>query len=293
MLVRSMTGFGRGEAAGDFGRFTVEIKSVNHRFAEVVVRMPRSLSPLEDRLRKQVTEAVGRGRLEVFVTWEEPQSKRHKIKVDTDLASEYHNSLKELQASLGLISEIPLDVILKLPDVITVQELEDDLETLWPGLESAAHRALQGLVAMREKEGLALAADLSGRIRAVRGWAGQVSERAPQVVFAVRDRLKKRLDELLAPGAIDEARLASEVAILADRADISEEIKRLESHLGQLEQLLQTGEPIGRRFDFLLQETGREVNTIGSKSQDLTIAGLVVDIKAELEKVREQVQNVE
>lgn len=292
-LIRSMTGFGRGEATGEFGRLTVEIKSVNHRFAEVLIRLPRSLSPLEDRLRKLVTDAVARGRLEVYVTWEEPEAKRRSVKVDTDLAGAYYKSLKELQANLGLETGIPLDAILRLPDVVTVQEVGDDLEALWPGLENAGLQALQGLVAMREKEGQALLADLSGRVRTVAGWVQQVAERAPLVVQEARERLKKRLDELLAPGTVDETRLAIEVAILADRADISEELKRLESHLGQLQQLLQADGPVGRKFDFLLQETGREVNTIGSKSQDLTIAGLVVDMKAELEKVREQVQNVE
>lgn len=292
-LLFSMTGFGRGEATGDFGRLTVEIKSVNHRFAEVVLRLPRPLSPLEDRLRRLVAEGVSRGRLEVLATWEEQTSERKSVKVDKGLATEYYNSLKELQAEIGSAADIPLDVLLRLPDVIKVEEVEEDLETLWPGLEAAARTALKGLRAMRQREGEALAADLGGRIETVAGLVARVAERAPVVVDEYRERLRKRLDELLSPGTIDETRLAQEVAILADRADISEELKRLESHLGQLRQLLQASDPVGRKFDFLLQETGREVNTIGSKSQDLTITGTVVELKAELEKIREQVQNVE
>ncbi|MHB9145433.1 MAG: YicC/YloC family endoribonuclease [Symbiobacteriia bacterium] len=292
-MLFSMTGFGRGEAAGDFGRLTVEIKSVNHRFSEVVLRLPRPLSPLEDRLRRLVAEGVSRGRLEVLVTWEEPASERKRVKVDKALATEYYNSLKELQAAIGSTVPIPLDALLRLPDVIKVEEVEEDLESLWPGLETAARGALTGLRSMRQREGQALAADLATRTETVAGLALRVAERAPLVVDEYRERLRKRLDELLAPGAIDETRLAQEVAILADRADISEELKRLESHLGQLRQLLQADDSVGRKFDFLLQEIGREVNTIGSKSQDLTITGIVVDLKAELEKIREQVQNVE
>lgn len=299
-MVRSMTGFGRGEAVGDAGRLVVEVKAVNHRFAEVVVRMPRTLGVLEELIRKTVQGQVSRGRVDVFVTWEEGGRRAPVVKVDKDLALAYYNALKEIADVTGSKIELTSDSLTRWSDVLTVEQAEIDPESQWPVLEQALADALSGLVAMREREGAALAADLRARMDRIEGLVQAIAERAPLVVEEYRERLQRRLEELLAPGTVDPARLAQEVAIFADRSDITEELKRLGSHLDQFRSVLAESGPegeapqaVGRKLDFLIQEMGREINTIGSKAQDLTITAAVVEVKTELEKVREQAQNIE
>ncbi|MFO7173743.1 MAG: YicC/YloC family endoribonuclease [Bacillota bacterium] len=299
-MIRSMTGYGRGEASGPDGRLVAEIRAVNHRFAEVVVRLPRSLTALEDRVRRMVQQQVARGRVEVTVTWEEGGERPRRVKVDKDLALAYYNALREIASVTGSKIEITSDSLARWPDVLTVEEAEVDPESQWPVLAEALAGALAGLVAMREREGEALAADLRARLDRVAELVAAIGDRAPLVVQEYRERLSRRLDELLGPGVVDPARLAQEVAIFADRCDITEELKRLQSHLSQFRAELD-GEsppdggprPVGRKLDFLVQEMGREINTVGAKAQDLAIAAAVVEVKTELEKIREQVQNIE
>lgn len=292
-MARSMTGFGRGESAGDPGRIVMEIKAVNHRFSEVVFRMPRQFNALEDAARKLVQGRVSRGRMDLFISWE-AAAKARGVKVDKELAIAYHSALKELAGEIGSKSELSLDTLARLPDVITVAEDQATADELWPLFESALLQALDGLMEMREREGAGLVADLEARLGALAAFGDTVADRAPMVVDEYRSRLARRLEELLPQGSgVDPQRLAQEVAIFADRADISEELQRLRSHLEQFRQTLTETDSIGRKLDFLVQEIGREINTIGSKANDATITSRVVEAKGELEKIREQVQNIE
>jgi uncharacterized protein (TIGR00255 family) len=292
-MARSMTGFGRGEGSGSAGRIVVEAKAVNHRFSEVVFRMPRQFNALEEGARKLVLSRIARGRVDVFVSWEAGTQARI-VKVDKGLAIAYHNSLKELGEEIGSKLEISLDTLARLPDVLTISEADVTVDELWPAFEQALSQALEGLVAMREREGETLVADLQSRIAKIEALGHVVTERAPQVVMEYRQRLSRRLEELLPQGnSVDPQRLAQEVTLFADRSDITEEIQRLGSHVSQFRQTLQADEAVGRKLDFLVQEIGREVNTMGSKANDATIISQVVEAKSELEKIREQVQNIE
>lgn len=307
-MIHSMTGFGRAERRESFGTVYVEVKSVNHRFAEVVVRLPRSWNALEDRLRRLVQGAIARGRVEVVAGRDESEPVPRAVFVDSALAQSYHDRLKEVAGILGLSESPSLELVTRMPDVVRVADALLDLDTLWPALEAAARQALEALRAMRAREGEHLAAELGGRLARLDALIAAIAARAPQVPLEYRDRLQRRVGELLARAgepavALDPARLAQEVALLADRADITEELARLQSHTLQFRATLEgprdggaavaPGEPVGRKLDFLLQEMGREINTIGSKAGDLEISRAVIEAKAELEKIREQVQNVE
>lgn len=288
-----MTGFGRGEASGDAGRVTVEIKAVNHRFCEVVFRMPRQFSALEDRGRKLIQSKVARGRFEVYVAWE-PSAEARAVKVDKDLALAYYNALRQLAEEIGSNQELSLDTLAKLPEVLSVEEGELTDDEIWALLEPALTQAMAGLITMREREGAILAADLAERLDRIEAFRSAALQRAPQVVEEYRQRLTRRLEELLPPtNPVDPQRLAQEVALFADRADVTEELQRLASHIGQFRQALQSDEAVGRKLDFLVQELGREINTIGSKADDAELTAAVVAAKSELEKIREQVQNLE
>lgn len=292
-MIRSMTGFGRGEAAGEYGRLVVEIKAVNHRFSEVVFRMPRAFMALEEQARKLILAKVSRGRLEAFLTWEPSQAGKG-VKVDKELALAYHNALKALGEEIGSNQAISLDQLAKLPDVLKVEESSVEAEALWPILESAVTEAVIRLLQMREREGEGLKADLTARLQTLASLRAQIAERNPLIVTEYKARLEKRLEELLPKNVtLDPARLVQEVALFADKADISEEMQRLGAHIQAFLQDLESDEPVGRRLDFLVQEMGREVNTTGSKGNDALIANLVVAAKTELEKIREQVQNIE
>lgn len=288
-----MTGFGRGEASGDAGRVTVEIKAVNHRFCEVVFRMPRQFSALEDRGRKLIQSKVARGRFEVYVAWE-PSAEARAVKVDKDLALAYYNALRQLAEEIGSNQELSLDTLAKLPEVLSVEEGELTDDEIWALLEPALTQAMAGLITMREREGAILAADVAERLDRIEAFRSAALQRAPQVVEEYRQRLTRRLEELLPPtNPVDPQRLAQEVALFADRADVTEELQRLASHIGQFRQALQSDEAVGRKLDFLVQELGREINTIGSKANDAELTAAVVAAKSELEKIREQVQNLE
>ncbi len=292
-MIKSMTGFGRGEAYGKGKRFTVELKAVNHRFNETFLRMPRSMISLEEKSKRVIQEYVSRGRIDGFFSVEVDEQKPVTVKVDKVLAESYYKAIEELQTFLELPGKPSFQDLVNFPDVLTVVEPEEDVEQWWPYVKEALIQAITGLVSMRETEGERLAKDLKGRINSIGQINEQIEERAPLVVDDHRQRLESRLKELIKEGTVDQERLANEVAIFAERSNITEEVVRLNSHLYQAEKCLGSPEPVGRKMDFLVQEMNREINTIGSKANDLAISRLVVEVKSEVEKIREQVQNIE
>ncbi len=293
-MIRSMTGFGTATAEGAGGRFAVEVRSVNHRFSEVQVRMPRDLAALEDRVRGLVQQRVRRGRVDVIVTRDEATRRPRTVRADVELASAYVRVLRELAASTGASGEVTLAQVAALPDVLRVEDERADAEALWPGLTAAIEAAADGLVTMRAAEGERLGEDLLARADTIETMVVSIAARGRDVVRAYGERLRARLAELLADVPVDEPRLAAELAVFADRSDISEELTRLRSHLAQFRHTVREEPgPVGRKLDFLLQEMGRETNTIGAKANDLEITRTIIAMKSELESLREQVQNVE
>lgn len=292
-MISSMTGFGRGESQDEIKKFIVEIKSVNHRYSEIVIRMPKFYSSLEDRIRKVVQQKVARGRVDVFINFEEIGSKNKQVKVDKDLAVAYYNALGVLKETIGEDSKISVMNIAGFPDVIKIEEAEDDLEEIWQVLEKALVKAVSQLVEMRRVEGERLTKDLLGRVDTVDSINQEITKRSPIVVEEYRERLANRMKELLGDLNVDESRIANEVAFFADRCSITEENVRLKSHLEQVRESLKADESVGRKLDFLVQEINREINTIGSKANDLEISNKVIEAKSEVEKIREQVQNIE
>ncbi len=292
-MIRSMTGFGRGEAGLDGYHLTVEIKSVNHRFSEIVIRSPRSLNIWEDRVRKMIQEKVQRGRIEVYINLAEGQAGKRMVKVDKDIALSYDKTLREVASELHSPYETDIYRLASLPEVISIEEPELDLEQMWGFFRPALEEALEELIHMRSIEGQKLLEDLTARISTLEGDINRIAGRSGGVVADYQTRLRERIQSLLGEIPLNEDRLANEVAIFADRASITEEIVRFNSHLLQCRQAFKSEEAIGRKLDFLLQELNREINTIGSKGNDLEIAQIVVTVKSELEKVREQIQNIE
>jgi uncharacterized protein (TIGR00255 family) len=294
MVLRSMTAFGRGEGeVGDTG-ITVEIRCVNHRFRDVVMRLPKALQPLEEGLRSQVGSRVARGRIEVSVQVEaRGEQPDVNVELNIPLAEAYFRVYRELQERFGADSSVSAETFCQNRDVVVIRPVEKDLDVLEPVIGEVLEKALEAVDQMRLEEGKALERDFRKRIDLVGGYLSRVEERSPQVVEDVRTRLQERVAVLTDGLELDEGRLAQEVALFAGRSDITEEIVRSRSHLGQFGTYLESEEPVGRRLDFLIQELNREVNTIASKASDATISSLAVEIKAEIEKLREQVQNVE
>ena len=289
----SMTGYGRGTASSDGRELTVELKSVNNRFLDIGLKLPRQLSFLEDSLRLRLSEALSRGHVDVFVNYRNTRSDAKTVRIDEALLGAYLTSARESAKALGLTDDITLSRALSLPDVTTILPADEDQDALTALAEQAMSLAIDGLKAMRWKEGERLKADLSARIDTMTGYAAQVEKRAPAVVEEYRAKLTDRIEDLLQETEVDRARLATEVAIFADRAAIDEEIVRLNTHLVHFKELLVAQEPVGRKMDFLVQEMNRECNTIGSKANDAELTSIVLLSKAEIEKLREQIQNIE
>lgn len=290
--MQSMTGYGREQIVRDGREMTVELKSVNHRFLDVSLRMPRHLSFAEDDIRRQLSAALKRGHVDVFVTYRNSRPDARQVTVDTALAAAYRDAMKELSRATGTTNEVPLYRYAQLPDVLTVTENEEDCEAVGALLRDTLALALTDLAQMRAREGAALQADLTVHLQLLEQLRQKILLRAPGVVQDYRQRLAQRIAELGAAEA-DPQRLAQEVAIFADRAAIDEELSRLESHIRQAYTLMDGQAECGSKLNFLVQEMNREVNTIGSKALDGEIARLVVDAKSEIEKLREQIQNVE
>jgi uncharacterized protein (TIGR00255 family) len=291
-MIRSMTGFGAGRGTASGEDVELEVRSVNHKFCEVKVRMPRELGALEHEVVRAVKERLARGGIEVTVR-RTAAGGGLAPKVDVALAESYARAFAEIQARLGLPGAVTVADVLSAEGVVRLEERAVDLQAVAAALHAALAGALGALVAMRAREGEALARDLGARLDLVERLVARVHELSPQLVEQYRARLAERIAELTRGVALDPARLAQEVALFADRSDVAEEITRLGSHLAQVRALLALAEPAGRKLDFLVQEMHREVNTIGSKSQSAEVAGIVVSLKAEVERMREQVQNVE
>jgi uncharacterized protein (TIGR00255 family) len=292
-MANSMTGFGRGEASGFGYQFSVELKAVNHRFLEMVVRLPRNFTGFEERVRKILQERFQRGRLEVHINIMETEETMRLVKVDKELALSYDKALKDLASALHTAYDTDIYRLVALPEVLSVQEPEIELDTLWGVCAEALLKATEGFGQMRRTEGEKLSIDLLERMDKIAEHLQVISERAPYVVTDYKDRLQERIQTLLSGVELDPVRLANEVAYFSDRASITEELVRFDSHLAQTRESLRSNTSVGRKLDFLVQEMNREINTIGSKANDLSIGQEVVIVKSELEKVREQIQNLE
>lgn len=294
-MIKSMTGFGRGEAATVGKRMQVEMKSLNHRYLEIFLRMPATLFPLETEIKKKIGERFSRGKIEVSIRMdnEANQEGTQALMLNLPLVRQYYSLLNQIKEELRLPDEVTLDMMSGFRDLYVPKEVEEDLDCLWTGLEGVLAEAIDKLTDMRITEGEALSRDLACRMNKIQQLLRIIALRAPEVVVEYRQRLCDRVRELTQGMIIDEARIHQEVAILAEKSDITEEVVRLESHIGQFMELLAGEEAIGRKVDFLIQEMNREINTIGSKSGDAETARQVIEIKSELAKVREQIQNVE
>ena len=288
-----MTGYGKGEASAEQGHFVVEIRSVNHRYGEISVRLPRAFYPVENDVKRLAASVLKRGKIDISVQWDETFAAVASLQLDMVVARHYFDAYSRLAKELNLPQDAQPSYILSQKGVMKEGVGSLDEAELQPQLLAAVQAAVDALDEMRIREGEALKADLQGRRRHIAEWSSQIGERMPLVVLEYRQKLKTRLEQLLEGAEMDESRLAQEVALLADRSDITEELVRLASHFSQFDEALQNSEPVGRKLDFLMQEMNREVNTIGSKSNDAGITNLVIQIKAEMEKMREQVQNVE
>ncbi len=293
-MAKSMTGFGMGEYKDDKYNISVECKTINHKYLDVNPRLPRKVSFLEDRLRQLVKDYISRGRVDMFIKFDTVISSGAKLVYDEDLAKQYFEILKRIKDGFDLKQEINPVEISKFPEVVSVTEAEDDEEILWNALREASEKALISLSNMRKEEGTKLEKDIIERANLLEKYIDDVERFSDTVVEDYRVRLSQRIGEILEnPALVDEARLAQEVAIYADKSSITEEIVRFRSHINQLRNTIVNDDSIGRKLDFLIQEMNREVNTIGSKSSAIDITNLVIQIKAELEKIREQVQNIE
>jgi len=290
--MHSMTGYGRCQIERDGRMMTVEVKSVNHRFLDVSYRLARHLMFLDDAVRKGVAARLARGHVDVFVNYENHREDAREVRVDAGLALAYQKAYGELSEALGCLSDICISDFARLPDVLTIQESAEDQDAVRALFADALTGALDALIAMRAQEGESMKRDILDKIGKIEEIRNAVAERAPMVVEEYRVKLKERI-AALTEGEIDEARLLTEIAIFADRAAIDEELVRLVSHIAQIRATVELAEPVGRKLDFLVQELNREVNTIGSKAMDAQIAQYVVQAKGEIEKLREQVQNIE
>jgi uncharacterized protein (TIGR00255 family) len=289
-----MTGYGRGEAAKDGFKFTVELNSINRKQSDISINLPKELIELEPRIRDEINAHLSRGRINVVLAFHQSNAKAESpVELDMTLAKAYHRAIQKLQKEMKLNGPLTLDTILRAPGVMKLAETTVDAEGVWPHVEAALRKAIGGLVKMREKEGKFLADDLAERLGLLAAGLEVIRQKAPEIAAHYREQLHARIKEAGLDVSLDDERLVKEVVFFADRADISEEITRLSSHLKQFRDCLKSNEPVGRTLDFLAQEMGREINTIGSKANAAEISQQVVKMKAELEKIREQIQNIE
>lgn len=291
-MPQSMTGYGRCTLAQDGREVTIELKSVNHRFLDLAFRMPRSFAFLENDMRAHISNKLARGHVDIFVTYKNSRDDARKVTLDSALLGEYLTTLRQGGIDHMLDDNLRLRDVLSMQDVLTVEEADEDQQALSALTLNALDTALDSLCAMRRREGEAMRGDVETRLDTLERTAHAIDERAPQWLEEYRQRLRARIEEICQM-QLDEARLTQEVALAADKAAVDEETVRLRSHIAQMRDLLKQSEPAGRKLDFLVQEMNREVNTTGSKSSDLILTGMVVDAKAELEKIREQIQNIE
>lgn len=292
-MIRSMTGYGRAQELRNGRDITVEFRSVNHRYFEFSARVPRAYGYLEEKLKGLAQGSASRGKVEVAVLIQTVDSPDSQVAVNTALAREYVEALRGLGAELGLTDDLSLTAISRFGEIFTLKKSPDDEERIWADVSAVAQAAAARFVEMRQTEGRKLREDILGRLCTIEEKVAVVEERSPQTVAEYRAKLTARMEELLGKSGVEEQRILAEAAIVADRWAVDEETVRLRSHIAQLRTILDTPEAVGRKLDFLVQEMNREANTIGSKAQDVAIAQVVVDIKSEIEKIREQIQNIE
>ncbi len=292
-MIKSMTGFGRGNFEKDGREYTVEIKSVNHKYNDVSIKLPRQISYLEEKIRKEVLNRVSRGKIDVFVTMQDYSEKGKTIKINKELAKTYISQLRELAEETNINSNIEVIDISKLPEVLNISNEENE-EVYWEELEVALKSALDKFVMMREVEGNKIYSDLKERIERIKQKVSDISNFSAGLVEEYIVKLNARVKELMKTDIIDESRLAQEIVIFSDKSSIQEELTRLNSHISQFQDLIDTSnKPIGKKCDFIIQEMNREINTIGSKANSMDISKGVIEVKTEIEDVREQIQNIE
>ncbi len=293
-MIQSMTGYGRKEVGDPGNRFVIEVRSLNNRYLDIQLKSPRSLAALESRIRKYVQDRFARGRFDIFISRSGDQERPAKLAVNEALAGQYIAVLRDLKARYSLAGDVDLSLVASFSDIVTMDIAPEDPETVWQTLSTGLNEALDELGSMRAEEGLALIRDVTARLAEIEGLIRRIQAKAPNTVDLARKRITDTLSRLLNEQP-DPVRIAQEIAILAERTDVTEELTRLNSHVSQFRAMLAESPPegIGRKLDFLIQEIGREVNTIASKAMDAEISLDVVRIKAELEKIREQVQNIE
>lgn len=292
-MIKSMTGFGRVHQIVDGKEILVEIRSVNHRYFEFSPRIPRAYSYLEDKLKAMLNEKISRGKVEISLSVFRTEGTDAVISINEPIAKGYIDALTEANKTLGLQNDLSLSHLLKLPDIFTVVKAVEDEDETWNLLSPLVTQALDNFVAMRTVEGEKMYDDINSRLDFVENSVGVIEKQSPVTTANYRERLYAKLKELLADNNIDEQRILTEAALFSEKTAVDEETVRLRSHISQFRTLLKSEEPIGRKLDFLVQEVNREVNTIGSKAQDLEITKIVVDLKSEIEKIREQIQNIE
>ena len=291
-MIKSMTGYGKANLSEDAREYQVEIKSVNHRYLDISVKMPRVISYLEEEVKKEIASKVKRGKIDVFITFENNSTQGKEIKINIEIAKIYIDELKNLAKQENILANIEVTEISKFPDVLSIKNEQED-ETIKNELLETVSQATIKLVQMRTNEGSKIAEDLSRRIKTIQEKVKDISSLSTRLIEEYVVKLEGRIKEILKNQEVDEARLAQEVVIYADKCSIEEEVTRLKSHISQFEKLLNSEEAIGKKLDFLIQEMNRETNTIGSKANNLEITNGVIDIKTQLENIREQIQNIE
>ena len=291
--MKSMTGYGRAKEVRDGKTITVELRAVNHRYLDCTVKAPRQYGFLDDAVKKAAAARIARGKVEIFVGVEVEEGGDVAVTVNHQLAKRYLDALHDLSETYGLRDDVTVMSLAKLPDVLGSERIEQDAEAMTREVLAVFQQACDGFDQMREREGEKLAEDVRNRCAAIERMVGEVETRSPERVKEYREKLLARMQEVLADTSIDETRILTEAAIYADKTAVDEETVRLRSHLHQMDGMLKETRPIGRKLDFLVQEMNREANTIGSKANDVTLARIVVDIKSEIEKIREQIQNIE
>lgn len=292
-MLKSMTGYGRRETVIGGKKILVEIKSVNHRFADYNIKVPRHLGFLEDKVKKYAAQSITRGKVDIFVSVESSEEADKYIKLNKELAKNYIDVLCELRDSFGLKDDITVSNVARFSDIFQSEKREEDEEEIWELVKAVMTEAMEEFITMRSNEGERIQKDLLQRVNYMQTLSDKIDARSPQTVREYSDRLYAKIKDILDDRSIDETRIITEVAIYADKVAVNEETVRLGSHFSEFKNIMNSGEPAGRKLDFLIQEINRETNTIGSKAQDIEIAKIVVELKGEIEKLREQIQNIE
>lgn len=292
-MLKSMTGYGRQEVIADGKKINIEIKSVNHRYSDFNIKYPRHYAFLEDRIKKHAAQKITRGKVDIFLTIENYETTDEEIEINRAVTENYIDALKKLRDEFSLADDISVMTVARNQDVFSIKKRDEDEEQIWNNVRTALDAALSDFTEMRRREGERIQADLEARVEYMKTLVQKVEERSPETVKEYQSRLYDKIKEILEDREIDEARVLTEVAIYADKVAVNEETVRLASHFAEFYNIIGSGEPAGRRLDFLIQEINRETNTIGSKASDIEIARIVVELKGEIEKLREQIQNIE